>query len=409
MTASAPETAAPRPAVLLLFAVACGLAVANVYFAQPLLDTLADEFALDRATAGLPVTVTQIGYGLGLLLLVPLGDLLPRRALIVGQSLLSALALVAVALAPGPDVLLGALGVVGLLAVVTQVLVAHVASLVPPARRGRAVGSVTGGIVIGILLARTVSGALADLAGWRSVYATSAGATLALALLLRRALPVEPAPSRLSYARLIGSTFALLAREPLLRVRATLAMLIFGAVNLLLTPLVLPLSAPPHSLSHTQVGLFGLAGVAGALGARGAGRSADRGQAQRATGLGLLAMLLAWVPIALLPWSLWALVAGVIAIDFGLQSVHVANQGLVLRLRPEARSRLTAAYMSFYSLGSAVGALASTWLYARAGWSGVCAAGAVTSAVALLFWRATRQGAPDADAPPAGCAAAAPD
>ena len=401
--------AAPRPdadtgaavavlsrAVALLFSVACGLAVANVYFAQPLLDTMADEFVISHATVGIVMTVTQVGYGLGLLLVVPLGDLLDRRRLIVGQSLLSALALMAVALAPTAPALLAAMAAVGLLAVVTQVLVAYAAILARPGERGRAVGVVTSGIIIGILLARTVSGTLSDLLGWRSVYIVSAVATLVIVALLLKVLPRQARPGvRVSYPRLIGSVFTLFIEEPVLRIRAILAMLIFSAITVLLTPLVLPLSAPPMSLSHTEVGLFGLAGAAGALGASRAGSQSDRGLAQRTTGMGLAFMLVAWLPIALLSYSLWALVVGVIAIDFGLQSVHVANQSLIYRVRPEAQSRLTAGYMIFYSIGSAAGSIVSTLVYAHAGWTGVCVLGASVSALALLFWALTRHLTPE--------------
>ncbi|WP_295977181.1 MFS transporter [uncultured Variovorax sp.] len=379
----------------LLFAVACGLAVANVYYAQPLLDTLAHTFGIWPATVGAVITITQIGYGLGLLLVVPLGDFVDRRRLIVGQSLLSVAALLAVALAPSASVLLPAMAAVGLLAVVTQVLVAYAASMATPGERGRVVGTVTSGIIIGILLARAVSGTLSDLFGWRSVYLASAAATLVVSGLLGTALPAgrRTAP-RIAYPQLIRSVFALFAQEPVLRIRAVLAMLIFMSVTMLLTPMVLPLTAPPFSLSHTQVGLFGLAGAAGALGAARAGRQADRGRAQRTTCIGLTAMLLSWALIAMLPWSIWAMVAGVIVIDFGLQSVHVANQSLIYRVRPEAQSRLTAGYMIFYSVGSATGSMASTMVYAHAGWNGVCMGGALVSGAALLFWALTRHRTP---------------
>ena len=385
----------PR-AVALLFAVACGLAVANVYYAQPLLETLAGDFGFSHAAVGIIITVTQIGYGLGLLLIVPLGDLLNRRRLIVGQSVLSALALITVALAPSGTLLLAAFTVVGALAVVTQILVAYAAISAHPSERGRAVGLVTSGIVVGILLARTVAGALSDVSGWRSVYLASALATLVIAGLLFRALPRHAPPSeRVSYAQLIGSVFTLFVEEPALRIRAVLAMLIFAAINILLNAMALTLAAPPYSLSLTQIGLFGLAGAAGALGAARAGHLADQGRAQRTTGFALAIMLLSWLPIALLPYSLWGLVVGVILIDFGLQSVHVSSQSLIGRLRPQAQSRLTAGYMIFYSIGCAVGAIVSTSVFAKAGWAGVCVAGAAASALALLFWAVTRNLVPE--------------
>lgn len=389
-------------AVVLSFAVASGLAVANVYYAQPLLDSMADEFGIGHAAAGVVVTVTQVGYGLGLLLIVPLGDLLDRRRLILAQSLLMAVALTVVAAASSVPVLLGAMVAVGLLAVLAQVLVAYAAMLARPHQQGLAVAAVTSGIIVGILLARSVSGSLSDWLGWRSVYLASAAATLAIGGLLFGLLPAPVVrPGRLSYWELIASVFRLYGQDPLLRSRATLALLIFAAMTMLWTPMVLPLAAPPHSLSHTQVGLFGLAGAAGALGAARAGRMVDRGQAQVATAVGLVLMLAAWLLSAKLASSLWYLVLGVVLSDFGLQSVHVANQGLIYRARPEARSRLAAAYMMCYSIGCACGAMVSTWVYARAGWSGVCWAGGTISACALLFWAATWRRAPERPGVPA--------
>ncbi|MBN8942796.1 MAG: MFS transporter [Rhizobiales bacterium] len=389
----ATDTPALSRAIALLFAVASGLAVANVYFAQPLLDRMAEEFAISHGAVGMVMTVTQVGYGIGLLLVVPLGDLVDRRRLIVGQSIASAAVLMVVATASNSIVFLAGLAAMGLLAVVTQVLVAFAAGLARPGERGQVVGTVTSGIVIGILLARTASGTLADLAGWRSVYVVSAGLTLAIALLLARVLPAERrVPAATSYGGLIGSVFTLFVEMPVLRVRATLAMLIFAAIVTLLTPLVLPLSAPPFSLSHTEIGLFGLAGAAGALGASRAGALADRGLAQRMSFIGLGLMLVAWLPIGLMHWSLWGPIIGVVIIDFGLQAVHVTNQAMIYAERPEAQSRLTAGYMIFYSIGSALGSIASTLTYAAAGWTGVSLLGAAISASALVFWAATRKG-----------------
>lgn len=390
------EGAALSRRVVLLFAVACGLAVANVYYAQPLLDAMANEFGISHATIGIVVTTTQIGYGLGLLLLVPLGDILNRRRLIAVQFLLSVLALVTVAAAPSDVVLLIGMGAVGLLAVVAQVIVAYASALAHPAERGSVVGTVTGGIIVGILLARAISGTLSDLFGWRSVYLASAVAMLTTSVLLFKVLPrAEERRASMSYVRLIRSMFSLMVEEPMLRSRAVLALLIFSAVTVLWTPMVLPLSEPPFSMSRTQVGLFGLAGAMGAIGAACAGRLADRGHAQGAIGIALVMMLISWLPISMLLHSIWGLVIGVVTIDFGLQSAHVGNQSLLYRLRPEARSRLAAGYMIFYSIGSATGSIASTVVYAHAGWTGVCALGAAISACALMFWAFNRDATED--------------
>ncbi|MFH9089401.1 MFS transporter [Streptomyces sp. NPDC017673] len=400
-TAPATETAPPTRLIPLL-ALACGSSVATVYFAQPLLVTLGERFALGAGLLGAIVTVTQLGYAVGLLTLVPLGDLLGHRRLVTGQLGLLALALLAAGLAPDVAALLGALAAVGLLAVVAQTMVAAAAALTPPARRGRAVGTVTGGIVTGILLARAAAGLLADLAGWRAVYLASAGATAVLALLLRRVLPPgapSPRVRPVSYGRLVASTVTLFVRDPLLRVRGGLALLVFAAFSTLWSGVTQPLSGPPWSLSHTAIGAFGLAGAAGAVAAQAAGRWNDRGFAQRTTGAGLALLTLSWLPIALTPRSLWALAIGAVVLDFAVQAVHVTNQTLIHAVRPDAGSRIIGGYMVFYSAGSSLGALGSSLAYATAGWPAVTALGASFSLAALLLWATTRHtGTPPRDA-----------
>lgn len=293
--------------------------------------------------------------------------------------------------------LLLAMAATGLLAVVTQALVAYAASLADPMQRGHVVGIVTSGIVLGILLARAIAGALTDIGGWRSVYFSSAALTLLISLLLWRNLPQQNRQTTsVSYPALILSLVTLFRSEPVLRVRAIIAMLIFADITTLLAPLVMPLSAPPFELSHAQIGLFGLAGAAGALAASRAGAAADRGHAQRMTGIALTLMLLSWIPIALLDHSLLWLIVGVLVIDFGLQAVHVTNQAMIYRVRPDAQNRLTAAYMVFYSIGSASGSAISTWVYAHAGWNGVCLLGAGISLFTFIFWAATRKSMPEA-------------
>ncbi|MGE8154507.1 MFS transporter [Pseudomonas vancouverensis] len=381
------QTSELSPALIWLFSVTCGLAVANVYFAQPLLDSIARSLDVAPAMIGVVVTATQVGYAAGLLFIVPLGDLLNRKGLVLTQMLLSALALATVGVATQWSVLLAAMIAVGLLAVVVQVLVAYTAVLATPSQRGRAVGTVTSGVVLGILLARLTSGLIADLAGWRAVYFLSAGLMLALALVFYKALPTTVARrDHATYPTLLGSLFRLFLTEPLLRVRGLLALLIFAAFSVLWTAMVLPLSAPPLSLSHTAIGLFGLAGVAGALAARRAGVWADRGLGQKVTGLSLAILLLSWLPIAFAESSLIALACGVVLLDFAVQAVHVTNQSLIFAARPDAQSRMVGAYMCFYSVGSALGALAATQVYAQWGWLAVSLLGALISAVALLLW-----------------------
>nr|WP_148052913.1 MFS transporter [Atlantibacter hermannii] len=382
--------AAPlSPRILFLFSLTCALAVANVYSAQPLLASMAESLNVLPGSMGAVITATQTGYAVGLIFLVPLGDRVNRKTLVIVQLMLSVLALTAAALAANFMMLLGAMLLVGLMAVVAQLMVAWAATLAAPEQRGKVVGSVTSGIVLGILFARFVSGAIADLAGWRAVYLTAACLLLLISLTLARVMPATTtATARMSYLSLLLSVFRLFITEPQLRKRGILALLIFAAFSMLWTSMVMPLSA--MSLSHTQTGMFGLAGVAGALAASRGGLWADRGIGQRATGLALALLTLSWLPVGLLEIALGWLVLGIIMLDFAVQTVHVINQSLIIAARPDAASRLVGAYMCFYSLGSALGAIAATQLYALWGWHAVCYAGALVSACAFLFWLGSR-------------------
>ncbi|WP_226383460.1 MFS transporter [Burkholderia mayonis] len=380
----------PRSAVA-LFACASGLSVANVYYAQPLLDALCVEFAIGRAAIGGVMTATQIGCALALLLLVPLGDLVDRRRLMLVQSLALAATLTVVGIAPAASVLFAGMLGAGLFGTaMTQGLISYAASAAASHERGRVVGAAQGGVVIGLLLARVLAGVVSDLAGWRSVYFCSAATMLVLAALLWRKLPgLAPASPRIGYPRLIASLFVLLREARVLQIRGTIALLMFAAFNIFWNALVLPLSAPPYGFSHTAIGAFGLVGALGALAAARAGHWADRGFGQLTSGAALALLLASWLPLSLMPVSLWALVIGIVLLDIGGQAIHVTNQSMIFRARPDAHSRLVAVYMLFYSAGSGLGAIASTTVYATAGWRGVCMLGAAVSAAALAFWAAT--------------------
>lgn len=388
MTRNAP--AGFSGAMTMIFAVAGGLSVANVYYAQPLLAAMAQDFGIGTASIGIVVTVTQIGYALGLIFITPLGDILDRRRLITVQSVLLSVALIAAGLASSVGLFMAAMIAVGLLSVLVQTLIAFAAVLASPVTRGRTVGIVTSGVVIGILCARFVSGVLSDIGGWRSVYLTSAALTLIMAIMLHRMLPdhreEQPKPG---YGSLLRSIPVLFIEEPVLRQKAGMVFLIFAVFSIFWTSLTLPLGAEPHSMSHTAIGLFGLAGVAGALAAGGAGRLADRGLGNRTTGVSLGLLLASWGLIAMLPVSIPALIAGTVLLDLAIQAVHVSNQSAILSIRPEAKSRIIGGYMVFYSAGSASGAIASTAIYAQAGWTGVCVLGGAVSLLALIYWAAT--------------------
>jgi predicted MFS family arabinose efflux permease len=372
--------------LVLIMAVATGVSVASLYYAQPLLPTMAQDLGASPARAGFIVTTAQLGYGLGLLLIVPLGDLMERRGLVVGMTLLAAAGLALTALAPSMTLVLVGTALTGLFSVVAQILVPFAATLAAPERRGKVVGTVMSGLLLGILLARTVAGGLASLGSWRIVYWVGAAAMLVTAAVLRRALPRYHEPLGLTYPGLIRSIFTLFREEPVLRLRALVGATVFGAFAALWTSMSFLLAAPPYGYSAGAIGLFGLVGMAGALAASGAGRLGDRGHGASATGWGLVILLLSWGALAFAPRSLAALVAGLLLLDLAVQGVHISNQAAIYRIRPEARNRLTAGYMTCYFIGGAAGSTLSASAYGMAGWAGVTAVGAAISAAGLASW-----------------------
>jgi len=392
-----PRAALPRGLVL-LFAAASGLSVANVYYAQPLLDALARDFAIGSAAVGGVVTATQAGCALALLLLVPLGDRLERRRLMIAQLLALACALAVVSLARSvPVLLIGMLGTGLLGTAMTQGLIAYAAAASAPHERGRVVGAAGSGVFIGLLLARVFAGCVSDMAGWRAVYGCSAAIMLALAVPLWRRLPtLRAAPRAMSYPQLIVSMLTLLRSDRMLQIRGVLALLMFATLSIFWSALVLPLSASPYNFSHTMIGAFGLAGAAGALAAARAGQWSDRGWAQRASAAALALLLLAWWPLSMPGHSLGALVIGIVLLDVGGQALHVTNQSLIFRSSAQSHSRLVSLYMLFYAVGSGLGAIGTTATYALAGWHGVCILGAAVSMLALVFWAVTVRSMPEA-------------
>ncbi len=377
-----------RPNALLTFvmALACGVAVANIYYAQPLLDTLARDFSVSRGTAGMIITMTQLGYATGLVLLVPLGDLLERRRLIVTVSLATAVALAGTALAPGIELFILCALATGLTAVVAQILVPFAAHLADDDQRGRVVGRVMTGLLLGILLARTVSGGLADALGWRAVYWLAAGVMVCQALLLARLLPREPGQTSLSYAALLASVLTLMREEPLLRRRIVYGAAGFAAFSAFWTTLPFLLARPPYGYSDSVIGLFGLLGAAGALCANVAGSLHDRGLSRVGTGSFLSLITLSFWVMTLFAHELAAIVLGIVLLDIGVQGNQILNQGAIYQIRPEARSRITTAYMTCYFLGGALGSAGAAWLYTLAGWTGACALGAAFGLIGVLFW-----------------------
>src|SRR3954464_2502853 len=367
-----------------LLAVACGATVANLYYAQPLLDTIAGELDVSSGTAGLLVTATQAGYVAGLLFIVPLGDLWQRRTLVARLLAFDAVALAVAAAAPSFGVLAAALPAIGITSCAAQILVPFASSLAREEERGRVVGRVMSGLLLGILLARTISGLVAQAGGWRLIYALAAGAMLVLALVLWRALPLAEPPEQLPYPRLLRSVGALIREEPALRHRMAIGFLSMASFSGFWTAIAFMLSRRYH-YGEAVIGLFSLAGLAGAGVASFAGRVADRGHAVASTRIAAATVLGRWGLLALGESSLAALIAGIVALDLGVQATQILNQSVIYRLRPEARSRLTTAYITCYFAGAVSGSAGASFAWERGGWAAVSGAGAAASALGMAL------------------------
>jgi predicted MFS family arabinose efflux permease len=373
-----------------LLAAVCAVAVASIYTAQPVLAQIGSDLGVPEARLGWIVAAGQLGYLTGLAVLVPLGDMIDRRKLIAGHLLLTAVGTVLASTATRTWVLLAGLVVAGLFAVVVQTTVAYAAALSTPEERGRNLGVVTSGVVIGILGARVAAGALSAAWGWRSMYVALAVLLVMLACLVLKTLPPDARAGHATYRQVLTS-LGKLFRERLFVSRGLIAFFLFASFSTLWSGLALPLAAAPWHLSTVQIGLFGLAGLAGALGASRAGRWADAGFASAVTGGTLALLAVSWLAIGQASWSLWLAVIGVVVLDFAVQAVHVSNQHLLTMTHPDRTSSVVGGYMVFYSLGSALGATTTTTVFASVGWTGSSILGAAFAACALVVWAANHR------------------
>ncbi|MGY2896242.1 MFS transporter [Deinococcus sp. UYEF24] len=374
----------------LLFAVAGGAAVGNLYWAQPLLTTIAHALKVTPAAAGLLVTVTQIGYATGVFLIVPLGDTFERRRLIPVILACSAVTLAASALAPTFGALLASLAAVGLTTVTGQLLIPLAGDLARDDQRGSVVGTVVSGVLTGILASRTVSGLIGDALGWRAIYVFAAVITALMLVLLARALPVLPARPRVPYSQLLGSVFTAVRKYRAVQVTLLISSATFAVFTMFWTGLTFLLSAPPFSYSATGIGLVGLAGLAGAVGAQRAGQLHDRGWSVPATGAALALALAALGLAGVGARSIVAILAAVVLIDVAIQTVNVLNQTRLFAIDPAARSRLNTAFVTNNFIGGAVGSALAGLLWQRGGWSALIAGEAVLIIFALLVWLTQR-------------------
>ncbi|WP_127531763.1 MFS transporter [Paenibacillus kobensis] len=376
--------------LLLLMAFAAGMTVANLYYNQPLLADIGRSFGVQPDEVGLISTCTQIGYALGMFLFVPLGDIKERRGLLTVLLSLVCLSLIGVASAQNLIWIYAASFAVGLTTVVPQILIPLAATLAAPGEQGKAVGTVTSGLLLGILLTRTVSGLIGGTWGWRLMYGVAAAAMLALLVLLRMKLPHSRQSSGLRYGQLLRSMGSLVAKYATLRESALIGGANFAAFSIFWTALSFYVEGEPYHYSSQIAGLFGLIGAAGALGAPIVGRLADRISTKWMIGALIVLNLLAYVLFGTLGGSLWALIAGVILLDLGVQGTQVANQTRIYALEPQARSRLNTVQMVTTFAGGAIGSTIGSYAWHEWGWSGVCMAGGGAVLLGFAVWLAHR-------------------
>jgi predicted MFS family arabinose efflux permease len=365
-------------------AIATGAIVANLYYLQPLLHEVKASFNVSSAGASSLITATQVGYAIGLALLLPLGDLIARRRLVVAVFVAAAVAMGLSAWVSSFSVFFLITLVVGLCSTGGQIMIPFAADLAPEERRGRTVARLMSGLLLGILLSRTVSGFMAQLFGWRSVYVLGAALMAAGAVVLHFALPGEPPRPHLPYSKLVASAFALLAQLSELRRRAWLGAMAFACFSVLWTTLAFKLSAPPFGYSQATIGLFGLAGAAGVLAANAAGRLADQQRERLSTLLAAALLLGSFAVLGLAGGSIVAITAGIVLLDIAVQGIQITNQSIIYALAPESRSRINSAYMVCYFLGGAVGSLAGGLAYSAGGWVASCALGGGFALMALI-------------------------
>jgi len=358
--------------VVPLLAIACGVIVANIYYAQPLAGPIAHALGLNLGAAGLLVTLTQIGYGLGLLLVVPLGDLIETRRLVLCIVAVSFVGLLLAALSTSVAPFLVASLIIGVSSTAVQILVPYAAHIAPAWRRGHVIGQVMSGLLIGIMLSRPTASLIDDLWGWQAVFYFAAGLMALIGVLLMMLPPRRPTANE-HYLALLASMVHLYRNTPLLRRRGFYQALLFGAFSLFWTTSPLFLAGPQFRLSQRGIALFALAGVAGALAAPLAGRLADKGKSRIATGIAMLSVMAGFLLTRILHTGSWPslalLTAGAILIDFGVSSSLVIGQRAIYSLGAEHRSRLNGLFMATFFAGGAICSAAGGWAYARGSWN----------------------------------------
>jgi predicted MFS family arabinose efflux permease len=384
MAAGQPGQLTPR--LVWLMAVACGLTVANLYYNQPLLAQIGRAFGVDAQQMGVISMLTQFGYAAGMFLFIPLGDIQERRKLITTLLVAVGVALIGVAVSQSLLWIYAASLAVGITTVAPQMIIPLAAQLASPQERGRVIGNIMSGLLIGILLARTISGWIGELFGWRTMFFLAAFMMVSLAYILHRNLPVSTPTIKLSYPGLIKSMGILIMEQRTLREAAIIGACMFASFSVFWTALAFYLEGPSYGYGSGIAGMFGLVGVAGAGAASVIGRLADKVKPSSMAGFMIVMALLAYTSFWLLGGWIWGLTLGVILLDLGVQGCQVSNQARIYSLLPEARSRLNTVFMVSTFIGGAIGSTLGGFIWSHYGWNGICAVGGAFVTVALLLW-----------------------
>ncbi|MCX8600523.1 MULTISPECIES: MFS transporter [unclassified Gilliamella] len=372
--------------LVFLMAFAIGVTIASNYYAQPLLHSITHDLHIAVEHAGSIIMTAQLSYAVGLLFITPLGDMIERKRLILILMLLSTCGLVISASSQNLWMLIVGTAMTGLFSTVAQVLIPFAATLAKPEHRGKIVGTLMSGMLLGILLGRTFAGAISTIADWHYVYWIATGIMLIVTFLLWLSLPRYCNHISINYLQLLLSIGALYRQEPVLKIRSLLAITSFALFSLLWTPLAFLLTDAPYHYSDFIIGLFGLAGAAGALGSPIVGKLSDKGKGKTATTIGLALLLASWLPLSLAQYSIIALILGVILLDFAVQVTHVSNMSAIYQIRPEARSRINTGYMVSYFTGGMLGSVGSTYLFSHYGWIAIVIAGTILGILGLIIW-----------------------
>lgn len=365
-------------------ATACGVCVANLYYIQPLESQISSTFNVSQNSAGIAATVTQIGYAMGLLFIVPLGDMCERRSLILRMLVLVALALISAAFSPNYLLMLVSMFAIGLTTIVPQLIVPYAAHLSPDGKQGKIIGDVMSGLLIGILLSRTFSGIIGSIFNWRIVYIFAAVFIAILFVFILKFFPGDRSTGEKLYGKLLKSIPGLIKNQVSLREAAVNGFFMFGSFSIFWTSLIFLLETPAYGMGTKEAGLFGLFGVTGALAAPLIGKAADKKSPKFTVGICVILSTTAYICFLVFGYHLWGLMLGAIILDLGNQCGQVSNQARVQLLGDEARSRNNTVFMFSYFIGGAAGSFFGTLCWQNFGWYGVCAIGLIFQSLAII-------------------------